>query len=118
MMWRMKSGNGTAEAVTSFVRLRTVPVARSTSISSPSSVTSTISRHSTIGSPTLIEFRKKIRAKVEATQQPNPQGEGRVEVLQAVLGQLGRVGGVEVAGRDDDVGVHVGAEAVDLPSQG
>src|SRR5205085_11556384 len=34
----------------------------------------------------------------------HPQGGGGVEVLQAVLRQLGGVGGVEVAGRDDDVG--------------
>src|SRR6266550_4016310 len=48
---------------------------------------------------------------------PDPHGERGVEVLEAVLRQLRGVGGVEVAGRDDDVGVHVGAEAVDLPSQ-
>ncbi len=40
--------------------------------------------------------------------------EGRVEVLEAVLRELCRVGRVEIAGRDNHVGIDVTAVAEDV----
>jgi len=49
---------------------------------------------------------------------PHARDEPRVDVFHAVPGELGRVVGVEVPGRDDDVGVDVAAVLVDRALEG
>jgi len=71
MMWRMNPER-TAEAVTSLVRLRTVPVAWSTSTSSPPR-SPPRSPGNSRSEADVMEFAEEIRAKVEATTQATPQ---------------------------------------------